>query len=475
MTNDSTTTPRIPGQIPGQGDRRGVTDAASNADKYHQMLALAGVFDASGADMRDRARIGAEILSDPDVVESAELSPETFAQAEEDIRTATTGKQGLLTRSVELDADALVVRATVLTYRWIDELQDAAFKTLGSIAGRAIGYLAPEVALGGAIVSAGLIETDALDRDGVAAYLNELAESNPALMDHMSDSGGLLEGMQMRSLLTAGVMATDSGGAAARGGLRALGVDPFPADATSALRDAAAGFVEITTEDPTTAPRGDAARPTSIEELMANLVTADRRISVQRTGAGRYIAYLPGSRAHEGGRLRLVGADNSAYVRQVVLAIEQAIEQSIQDGQDGQDGEDGQDGQDGEDARVMLVGSSYGGTAAAEIAASATSESFVVDQVVTVGAPAAQVPSIPVQTRVLSLEDRADPVALLGSLVNASVDNRVTVIYDGSAAGAGAGAGAETYVVGGRAVDEAQHPGLRAEIQRIQELGYLAG
>ena len=121
----------------------------------------------------------------------------------------------------------------------------------------------------------------------------------------------------------------------------------------------------------------------------------------------------------------------------------------------------------------MLVGSSYGGTAAAEIAASATSESFVVDQVVTVGAPAAQVPSIPVQTRVLSLEDRADPVALLGSLVNASVDNRVTVIYDGSAAGAGAGA--ETYVVGGRAVDEAQHPGLRAEIQRIQELGYLAG
>jgi dienelactone hydrolase len=342
----------------------------------------------------------------------------------------------------------------VLTYRWIDELQDAAFKTLGSIAGRAIGYLAPEVALGGAIVSAGLIETDALDRDGVAAYLNELAESNPALMDHMSDSGGLLEGMQMRSLLTAGVLATDSGGAAARGGLRAIGVDAFPADATSALRDAAAGFVEIATKEPTAASRGDAARPTSIEELMANLVTVDRRISVQRTGAGRYIAYLPGSRAHEGGRLRLVGADTSAYVRQVVRAIEQAIEQSIQDG---------------DVARVMLVGSSYGGAAAAEIAASATSESFVVDQVVTVGAPAAQVPSIPEQTRVLSLEDRADPVALLGSLINAAVGNRVTVIYDGSATGA------ETYLVGGRAADEAQHPGLRAEVRRIRELGYLAG
>ena len=83
----------------------------------------------------------------------------------------------------------------------------------------------------------------------------------------------------------------------------------------------------------------------------------------------------------------------------------------------------------------MLVGSSYGGAAAAEIAAAATSQAFVVDQVVTAGAPSAQVPSIPEQTRVLSLEDRADPVALLGSLINANVANRVTVVYDGSTAG----------------------------------------
>ena len=117
------------------------------------MLALADLFDTSGDEMRTRARLGTEILADDDVVDSGELSPATWGEAEEDIRAATTGKHGLLTRSVELDADALVVRATVLTYRWIDELQQAAYKTLGSIAGRAIGYLAPEVALGGAIVS----------------------------------------------------------------------------------------------------------------------------------------------------------------------------------------------------------------------------------------------------------------------------------------------------------------------------------
>lgn len=427
------------------------TDARVTADKYHEMLALADLFDASGAEMRARSRLGATILADDDVADSAELSPATFARAEEDIRAATTGKQGLLTRSVELDADALVVRATVLTYRWIDELQDAAYKTLGSIAGRAIGYLAPEVALGGAIVSAGLIETDTLDRDGVTSYLNELAESNPELMDHMAGVGGLLDGLQMRSLLTAGVMSTDRGAAAARGGLRAIGVQPFAGDAVSALRDSAAGFAEEAEVVETDATTGADGAPRTIEDLMTNLARADRRISVQRIGAGRYIAYLPGRRADEGGRLRLVGGDNASYARQVVRAIEDAVE-----------GEPG--------ARVMLVGSSHGGTAAAEIAAAAVSDAFVVDQVVTTGAPSAQVPMIPEQTRVLSLEDRSDPVALLGSLINQGVGNRLTVVYDGSD-----GSDLAPCVVGGRAADAAQHPEVRAEIARIQGLGFLAG
>jgi hypothetical protein len=433
---------------------RSTTDAGVTADKYHEMLALADLFDASGLEMRSRARLGAEILADDDVADSAELSPATFAQAEEDIRAATTGKQGLLTRSVELDADALVVRATVLTYRWIDELQEAAYKTLGSIAGRAIGYLAPEVALGGAIVSAGLIETDALDRDGVTSYLNELAESNPQLMEHMAGVGGLLDGLQMRSLLAAGVMSTERGPAAARGGLRAIGVQPFAGDAVAALRDSAAGFAEeADVAPPTDTTTGDAGTaPRTIEDLMTNLARADCRISVQRIGAGRYIAYLPGRRATEDGRLRLVGGDNTSYVRQVVRAIEDAVQ-----------GEPG--------ARIMLVGSSHGGTAAAEIAAAATSSAFVVDQVVTTGAPQAQVPTIPEHTRMLSLEDRSDPVALLGSLINAGVDNRLTVVYDTSEEQEARA----PYVVGGRAADSAQHPEVRAEIARIHELGFLTG
>ena len=426
------------------------SSASVAADKYDRMLALADLFDSSGTEMRTRARLGAEILADDDVVDSGELSKATWAQAEEDIRAATTGKDGLLTRSVELDADALVVRATVLTYRWIDELQEAAYQTLGTIAGRAIGYLAPEVALGGGIVGAGLIETDTLDRDGVTAYLSELAENNPDLMDHLSGGGGLLDGLHMRSVLTAGVLASDQGAHAARGGLRAIGVEPFPTDAVSAFRDSAGSFVEAVAPA-AEVDRSTGTAPRSLEQLMANLLVEDERISVQRVGTGRYIAYLPGSlTTHDPGRLRLVGAHPTTSVGQVVRAIEAALTE--------------------DDARVMLVGSAGGGAVAAEIAASAQSAQFVVDQVVTAGAPSAQVPRIPEATRVLSLEDRSDPVVLLGSLINASAANRLTVVFDAASA-----EGLQPYVAGARAADSAEHPELRAEISRMQELGFLAG
>lgn len=425
-------------------------EATDLTDKYDRMLRLADLFDASGDEMRSQARLGDDVLRDPSVAESAELSPATFGQAESDIHTATTGKHGLLTHGVELDADALMVRTTVLTYRWIDELQEAAYKTLGSIAGRAIGYFAPEIALGGAIVSAGLIETDALDRDDVAAYLNELAELNPELMDHVtSGGGGLLDGLQMRSLLTVGVLARDVGHQAAIGGLRACGVAAIRGDFGSALRDVAGGFVEPAPElpevnaEPSTAPR-------SIEELMLRLDQAPTSVHVRRIGEQRYIAYLPGPDGGTSRRLRLVGGDTSTYADQVVRAIEHAVAGAA-------------------GARVMLVGSAQGGVTAAEVAASAPSAAFVIDHVVTAGAPWAQVPRIPDSTRVLSLEDRADPVALLGSLINAAAANRVTVVFESDTA-----TGLSVYVAGGRAADNAQHPELLAEIRRMRDAGYLA-
>lgn len=427
------------------------TEAADLADKYDRMMRLADLFDDSGEEMRQRAKLGSDIVADPAFVESAELAKTTYAVAEEEIRAATTGQNGLLTRSIELDADALVLRATVLTYRWIDELQTAAYKTLGSIAGRAIGYLAPEVALGGAIVSAGLIETDALDRDGVAAYLNELADSNPELMEHVtSGGGGLLDGLQMRSLLTAGILSGDHGRLAGHGGLRATGVAPLATDFGSAVRDIAGGLIQATSPaEPTVA--GEGALPASLAELMTALEGCAASITVQRVNVGRYIAYLPGPDGGSGRRLRLVSGDHTAYAAQVVRALEDATK-------------------DDRGAHVMLVGSAQGGVTAAEVAASATSDQFVIDQVVTAGAPSAHVPRIPESIRVLSLEDRSDPVALLGSLISAGTTNRVTVVFDSERA-----EGESVYVAGGKAADGATHPELKAEISRIQGLGYLAG
>lgn len=432
-------------------------EAADLQDKYDRMMRLAALFDDVGEEMRQRSRLGTEIVADPAFHDSEPLSAGTHAQAEEDVLAATTGRRGLLTRSVELDADALVVRATVLTYRWIDELQEAAYQTLGSIAGRAIGYLAPEVALGGAIVSAGLIETDVLDRDGVAAYLDELADANPELMEHVaSGGGGLLDGLQMRSLLTAGVLAGDSGRSAAPGGLRALGVQPLAASIDAAVRDVA-GEVVAEADPAATVESSDGDAPDSLAGLLGEVRQATAAVVVRRVAPGRFLCLLPGpGHASDGRRLRLVGGDTGTYGDDVVRAIEQAVEENRALG---------------ERPHVMLVGTSYGGVAAAEIAAAVGgSMTFVVDQVVTAGAPSAHVPRIPESTRVLALEDRSDPAALLGSLVNAGAVNRVTVVYDATAVTDGE----DPFVAGGRAADQAADPGLQAELARLRELGYLA-
>lgn len=400
-------------------------------DRYAELMRLADLFDGTGAEMRSRAALGERVLRDPAVAESAELAPASFERFDDDVRAATTGRHGLLARSVELDADALVVRATVLTYRWIDDLQEAATRTLGSIAGRAFGYLAPEVELGGAIVAAGLIETDALDRDSVAAYLDELVGDNPELRDHVTGGGGLLDGLQLRSLLTVG----EVGAGAARAGLRAVGADAFPAGLGPALRDVAAPVVE---DAPPVRTSTGGGRLAGLEDLMTALATAPAAVSVREVAPQRYVAFLPGPYAGDG-RLRLVVGDHTTYAERARSAIAEAVPA---------------------DARVMLVGCGPGGAAA--VAVASRPSAFVVDQVITAAAPSALVPRLPGHVRALALEDRADPVAQLGSLVNADAANRLTVVFDG-----------DDYVAGGRAVDAATHPEVRAELDRLRGLGYL--
>ena len=175
---------------------------------------------------------------------------------------------------------------------------------------------------------------------------------------------------------------------------------------------------------------------------------------MHRTAPGRYVAYVGRPPAEDppddGPALRLVAGDLSPYAAEVARTIAAAV-----------DGDDA--------AHVMVVGAGAGGVVAAELAALDRPLPFVVDQVVTAGAPAAQVPRLPGDTRMLALEDRADPVALLGSLVSAGDTNRTTVVFDA------AGSSSEgVYVAGARAADAADSADLRAELDRLRELGYLS-
>ena len=191
-----------------------------------------------------------------------------------------------------------------------------------------------------------------------------------------------------------------------------------------------------------------AGPPSGVSELLRRLDEASHSVAVERLPSGRFIAYLPGP--HVGlARLRLVSGDHRTYATEVVKALNLATGAEP-------------------DARVMLVGRAQGGVAATQIAAHPVSRSFTVEQVVTAGSPSSQVPRIPDDTQVLSLEDRADPIALLGSLINADTTNRLTVVFDAPDAPHG------VYVAGGRLVDRSGQPELRAAVARLRRLGYLA-
>ncbi|WP_323792497.1 hypothetical protein [Nocardioides sp.] len=433
----------------------GPVETADRTDSYAAMRRLARLLDRSGAELRQRATLGTAITGDSAFVDSAGLSPRTHQEAHAAIRAATTGSRGLSARSIELAADALALQATVRTYEWIDDLQAAAHDSLGAIAGRAIGYLAPAVALGGALVSAGLIETDALDRDDVAGYLSELAESNPELMHHVTSGGGLVDGLQLRSLLTSGLATANPGPEAAAGGLRALGIAPLPVEAAAVLRDVAADVDAGTSTTPIDPDRSEGTPPRDLAGLLAELEATHAPVVIRRVGAGRWIVYLHGSaatgpRASSSGALRLATGDASDQTAAVVAGIEAVVA-------------------DEPDARVMLVGAGQGGARAAEVAARAPSRTFVIEQVVTSGAPTAHVPRLPPSTRVLSLDDRSSPTALLGSLMNHGAPHRLTVVHDPAPKGT-----TGRHEHGGRIVDASEHPDLVAAVERLRTLGFLA-
>ena len=104
-------------------------------------LTLASDYDDAGSRMRDWAGHGARVLLDGDLLESALLSPASFAEAEAAVLEATSGPDGVLVASAVWEADAVTIRVAVRATQLTDELVARVWEGLDHELGRLAGYV----------------------------------------------------------------------------------------------------------------------------------------------------------------------------------------------------------------------------------------------------------------------------------------------------------------------------------------------
>ena len=173
---------------------------AGLAATYAAVRALADRFDAAGDHLRDRAAADARVLAEPDLLESAPLSPVTFAEAEARVLDASAGIHGALEASVTYEADALLVRATVTAYEECDRLVASSFEVLDYAVGRDVGYAvaaaAPSLLLLGLAAGPTWDHLPAGARRRLGDTVQGWAEEHPEAVQHGVDAtGGLLDGL----------------------------------------------------------------------------------------------------------------------------------------------------------------------------------------------------------------------------------------------------------------------------------------
>jgi hypothetical protein len=173
---------------------------AGLAATYAEVRALADRFDAAGDHLRDLAAADARVLTEPDLLESAPLSPTTYAEAEGRVLDASTGIHGALEASVAYEADALLVRATVTAYEECDRLVASSFELLDYVVGRDVGYAvsaaAPTLLLLGLVAAPTWDHLPESTRRRLGGTAEEWAEQHPDAVQHGVDaSGGLLDGL----------------------------------------------------------------------------------------------------------------------------------------------------------------------------------------------------------------------------------------------------------------------------------------
>ena len=121
---------------------------------------------------------------------------------------------------------------------------------------------------------------------------------------------------------------------------------------------------------------------------------------------------------------------------------------------------------------IGLVGHSLGGMEAAALAGRETG--YAITDVVTAGAPTAQVGELADGVRVLSLEHEGDVVPLLDGAANPDTVEQVTVRFahggDGTVVGEH---GYEHYRAGAAAVDASTDPAVAERVAALRDQGFL--
>ncbi|MDR7255236.1 hypothetical protein J2X46_004238 [Nocardioides sp. BE266] len=437
---------------------------------YEQMLALAERYERQAGDFVEMAGLGARIMANGDLLESAILSPISFGDAEVQVLDATTGANGLTVRAIGIEADALGVRAVIAAFKASDSLSRHAMEMLDNALGQLL--LAGTVAALPALLAAGGIsyayystlspeEQEALKAQ-LAEDLGQLLHDHPELAQHLINGGGGL----LQNLVP---------------GLGLLNPGDGPINQAT-TNDAARLLSLLLGNDtdyqvnPIADFTGGASNevPGSLSDLMKQLDATNQidqddprlhgAIQIQQVG-DKYIVYIPGTDdmspiPQDGEHARdmetnyqLIGGMDSAYGR----GIQQAM---LDAGLEGKD--------------VMLVGHSQGGMVSTSLAADPEfARHFNVEHVVTAGSPTAQVTHLPDSTHAIHFENRGDAVPLLDGEDNPDQPNRTTVKFDEGSSDIGDNHGLGHYANGAAAADASTNGSIQDEITRMHDDGYL--